>query len=110
MPKFEFWLPTPDTLTRKQRRAIDSHNDIFLTGVPGSGKTVVSIFRLKKKNNGILFTYGKLLRKTIEEKVNDNTKDTPLTVTLKAYAKEDPERVQVLRKAVFIYPRADKLK
>jgi superfamily I DNA/RNA helicase len=42
--------------------------------VPGSGKTVVSIYRLKNSKNGILFTYGKLLRKTIEEKVEDNTK------------------------------------
>lgn len=42
--------------------------------------------------------------------VNDNTKDTPITVTLRAFAKEEPTRVSVLRKAVFIYPRADKLK
>ncbi len=42
--------------------------------------------------------------------VNDKTKDTPITVTLRAYAQDDPQRVSVLRKAVFIYPRADKLK
>ncbi len=41
--------------------------------------------------------------------VNNNTKDTPITVTLRAYAVDEPERVQVLRKAVFIFPRADKL-
>ncbi len=41
--------------------------------------------------------------------VNDNTKDTPITVTIKAYAIDDPERVVVYRKAVFIFPRADKL-
>jgi len=29
---------------------------------------------------------------------------------LKAYAKENPEKIVVFRKAVFIYPRADKLK
>jgi len=75
MAKFQFWLPTPDKLTRKQKRAIDSDNDIFLTGVPGSGKTVVSIFRLKNTKSGILFTYGKLLRKTIEEKVADESKE-----------------------------------
>ena len=74
MGKFQFWLPTPDKLTRKQRRAIDSDNDIFLSGVPGSGKTVVSIYRLKNTKKGILFTYGKLLRKTIEEKVDDSSK------------------------------------
>ena len=37
-------------------------------------------------------------------------KDTPITVTLKAYALDDPEKIVVFRKAVFIYPRADKLK
>ena len=42
--------------------------------------------------------------------VNDNTKDTPITVTLKAYAKENPAKVVVYRKAVFIFPRADELK
>jgi cytochrome c oxidase accessory protein FixG len=58
---------------------------------------------------------GKLSKKVIqlatkERIVDDNTKDTPVTVTLRAFAKEDPEKVSVLRKAVFIYPRADKLK
>jgi len=58
---------------------------------------------------------GKMAKKVVilqtsERLVNDDTKDTPLTVTLKAYAKEDPKKVHVFRKAVFIYPRADKLK
>ena len=42
--------------------------------------------------------------------VNDKTKDTPITVTIRAYATDEPDRITVLRKAVFIYPRADKLK
>ena len=58
---------------------------------------------------------GKLAKKVViletdKILVNDNTKDTPITVTLKAFAKEDPTKVVVLRKAVFIYPRLDKLK
>lgn len=58
---------------------------------------------------------GKMAKKVViletqEILVNDKTKDTPITVTLKAYAKEDPEKVKVFRNAVFIYPRADKLK
>jgi cytochrome c oxidase accessory protein FixG len=58
---------------------------------------------------------GKMAKKVIqlatkEKIVDDNTKDTPITVTLRSYAKENPEKVSVLRKAVFIYPRADKLK
>ena len=57
---------------------------------------------------------GKLAKKVIiletdKILVNDNTKDTPITVTLKAFAKEDPTKVVVFRKAVFIYPRLDKL-
>ncbi len=42
--------------------------------------------------------------------VDDNSRDTPITVQLRAFAKENPEKVNVLREAVFIYPRADKLK
>ena len=58
---------------------------------------------------------GKLAKKVViletdKILVNDNTKDTPITVTLKAFAKEDPTKVVVFRKAVFIYPRLDKLK
>jgi cytochrome c oxidase accessory protein FixG len=58
---------------------------------------------------------GKLSKKVIqlstkERIVDDVTKDTPVTVTLRAFAKENPEKISVLRKAVFIYPRADKLK
>jgi polyferredoxin len=58
---------------------------------------------------------GKLAKKVViletdKILVNDKTKDTPITVTLKSYAQEDPEKVVVYRKAVFIYPRADKLK
>lgn len=69
---FQFWLPTK--LTRIQQRAIDSREPIFLSGVPGTGKTVVSIKRLQNANNAIIFTYGKLLKKTIQEKLNDRSK------------------------------------
>lgn len=76
MPKFQFYLPVETDLTRIQRRAIDSRQPIFLSGVPGTGKTVVSIKRLQNAStNGkkaIIFTYGKLLRKTIEEKLENN--------------------------------------
>ena len=59
--------------------------------------------------------HGKLAKKVIQlstkEMLVDNArKDTPITVTLKAYAQEDPERIVVLRKAVFIFPRSDKFK
>jgi len=51
-----------------------------------------------------------LVLATKERLADSNTKDTPITVTLKAYAIDEPDRVVVYRKAVFIYPRVDKLK
>ncbi len=42
--------------------------------------------------------------------VNDETKDTPITVTIRAYAIDEPKRIMVERKVVFIFPRSDKLK
>ncbi len=58
---------------------------------------------------------GKLAKKVVvletnKTLVSDNTKDTPISITLKAYAKENPQKVVVFREAVFIYPRLDKLK
>lgn len=74
MGKFQFRLPT--NLTRIQQRAVDYREAIFLSGVPGTGKTVVSIKRLQNSsaNNkkSIIFTYGKLLKKTIEEKLSND--------------------------------------
>ncbi len=57
---------------------------------------------------------GKLAKKVIqlstkELLVNDARQDTPVTVTLKAYAIENPTKVVVTREAVFIFPRSDKL-
>ena len=69
MAKFNFRLPIETELTRKQRRAIDSEEQILLTGVPGSGKTVVSIFRLsnavQRNEHVILFTYNRMLKMAI---------------------------------------------
>ena len=72
MAKFQFWLPKLTDLTRIQKQAVIETEAIFLSGVPGTGKTVVSIYRLKNSDNGILFTYGKLLKKTILEKILDD--------------------------------------
>lgn len=47
---------------------------------------------------------------TNEKLVDDISKDTPITVQLRAYSTTEPEKVSVIRDAVFIYPRADKLK
>ena len=68
-----------------------------------------------KKFSDFKLSHGKMAKKVIqlstkERLVNDATKDTPITVILKAYAKENQNKVFVIRKAVFVYPRADKLK
>lgn len=71
----------------------------------------IKIKRFKK----FTLSPGKLAKKVVILETNkvlvkNKTKDTPITITLKAYAKEDPKKVIVYRKAVFIYPRLDKLK
>jgi len=68
-----------------------------------------------KKFTDFKLSHNKMAKKVIQLSttkriVDDNTKDTPITVTLKAYAIENPDVVFVIRNAVFIYPRADKLK
>ena len=60
-------------------------------------------------------SHGKLAKKVIRlattERLSDDTRhDKPITIQLKSYAKENPQKVSVIRDAVFIYPRADELK
>ena len=67
-----------------------------------------------KKFTKFKLSRGKMAKKVIQLSTKDRlsddiTRDTPITLTLKAYAIENPEEVVVLRKAVFIFPRADKL-
>ena len=68
-----------------------------------------------KRFKEVTLSPGKLAKKVVilstkERLADDNTKNTPISITLKAYAVDEPDRVFVLRKLDFIYPRADKLK
>jgi len=56
----------------------------------------------KKKKVVILRTSKKL--------VDNNRKDTPIPLKLKAYATDDKEKIIIDRETVFIYPRSDLLK
>ena len=47
---------------------------------------------------------------TKERLVDDASKDTPINIKIRAYSTSEPQRVSVIREAVFIYPRSDKLK
>ncbi len=45
---------------------------------------------------------------TTDKKLAENTrKDTPLKITVHAYAVDDPKKITVIRKTVFVYPRID---
>ena len=68
--KFNFRLPKYTELSRGQKKAIDEENSILVTGVPGAGKTVASIYRLSNSlnsgNKTLLFTYNRMLRVAIK--------------------------------------------
>ncbi|MEJ2437905.1 MAG: cytochrome c oxidase accessory protein CcoG [Sulfurovaceae bacterium] len=57
----------------------------------------------KKKKSVVVLTTHDIL-------VSDDRKDTPLPITIRAYAVDDPENIVVTRKTVFVYPRIDLLK
>ncbi len=56
-----------------------------------------------KKKKIVILETDKVLVKSTKQ-------DTPLPITIKAYAVDDPEKIVVFRKSVFVYPRIDKLK
>ena len=39
--------------------------------------------------------------------VKDTKKDTPIPITIKAYALDDPKKISVIRKTIFVFPRWD---
>jgi superfamily I DNA/RNA helicase len=69
MPPFKFILPTTGQLTRSQRQAINEISAVTVTGVPGSGKTVVSIYRVLGNSNAELFTFTRMLKTSIAHSV-----------------------------------------
>ncbi len=48
-----------------------------------------------------------VILETTKELVKDERKDTPIPITIKAYAIDEPERIVVKRDSVFVYPRYD---
>jgi len=73
-----------------------------------AGKIDIKRFTPFKLSKGKLAK--KVIRLSTTQKLSSSSaKSTPITVMLKAYSIEKPKEIFVLRKAVFIYPRADKL-
>ena len=69
---------------------------------------------IERPSESFMLEGGKKAKKVVvlstrEELVKDNKKDTPIPITIKAYAVDDKERVVVQRNTTFIYPRYDQL-
>jgi superfamily I DNA/RNA helicase len=69
MPDFIFRLPPMGDLTIPQQVALDEERPLLVTGGPGSGKTVVSIFRylnqIAQTRDAIFFTFNRTLMSSI---------------------------------------------
>lgn len=71
--------------------------------------------KIKRPTEPFMLNAGKKIRKIVVLKtnellVNDNTKDSPLPIQIEAYSIDEKEKINVIRKTTFIYPRLDKLK
>lgn len=74
MPYY-FNLPLITNLTRDQRRAVDENNPLALSGGPGTGKSVVSLWRHITNHstglrNSLLLTYTKTLEHYLKASAN----------------------------------------
>ena len=70
---------------------------------------------IKRPAKSFLLKADKKVRKIVVLKtdkilVEDNTRDTPISVQIEAYAIDDKEKIKVIRNTIFVYPRYDKLK
>jgi len=95
---FLFLFQNTDSKRHKYNLEVIDHKDIYI-----------------KRFSPFNLSAGKLAKKVViletsKKLVDDAEKDTPIPVTIRAYAVDEPERIQVFRKAIFIYPRSDKLK
>lgn len=78
MPDFRFRLPSINELTPAQQIAYYEKKPMLITGGPGSGKTVVSIFRylrhIQERRTALFFTFNRTLmsaiRGTIRQKAD----------------------------------------
>lgn len=93
-----FLFQNTDSKAHKFYFEIEGRDDIKI-------KRPTKSFLLKPgaKNKKIVVLYtDKLL-------VKDDRKDTPIHITIKAYAEDAKETIFVKREAIFVYPRADML-
>jgi superfamily I DNA/RNA helicase len=79
MPDFKFSLPPITSLYADQQLAYNPRQPILVTGGPGSGKTVITIYRflrpVREESDTILFTFNRTLiysiRGTLRERAEE---------------------------------------
>jgi cytochrome c oxidase accessory protein FixG len=89
----------------------DSKRHTYYFEIEGDLKDKIEIVRPKE---AFSIAPGKKRKKVVvlrtkERLADDARKDTPIPVTLKAYAIDDKEKIIVTRHTVFVYPRSDLL-
>ncbi|MCX2485704.1 3'-5' exonuclease [Pedobacter sp. MR2016-24] len=79
MPEFKFNLPAITALNDDQQLAYDPRISMLITGGPGSGKTVVTIYRflraVQEKKHLMLFTYNRALIYSIKGTLRDRAEE-----------------------------------
>ncbi|WP_461790487.1 3'-5' exonuclease [Pedobacter sp.] len=79
MPEFKFSLPAITSLNDDQQLAYDPRVPMLITGGPGSGKTVVTIYRFLRavleKKHLMLFTYNRALIYSIKGTLRDRAEE-----------------------------------
>ena len=71
---YKFSLPVYDDLNPRQKRAVTDEGSVAITGGPGTGKSVVSVWRhminfRRKRRKSILLTFTKSLRYFLAESI-----------------------------------------
>ena len=79
MPEFKFFLPAITALNDDQQLAYDPRTSMLITGGPGSGKTVVTIYRFLRmvleKKDIMLFTYNRALIYSIKGTLKERSEE-----------------------------------
>ena len=65
------FLPPYEDLTKEQDKALRASGSLFVSGPPGSGKTVIALYRAqelaKKGKKATVLTYGSVLLSYIKD-------------------------------------------
>jgi superfamily I DNA/RNA helicase len=92
MPEFKFALPPITELIADQRLAYAPCKSLLVSGGPGSGKTVVTIYRflrpMTEEKDIILFTFNRTLIYSIRGTLKDRSEEL--------FGEFDPEKIEAI--------------